>query len=340
MANIKDVAKKAGVSISTVSYSINDSPKVSKGTKKRVLTIAKELGYHPNGSARSLKMKKTNIIGLFLKELVGDYYSDVIEGVENAISQRGYDLIIASLHGGILGNAYNLLREGRVDGAIVFGTPIIPNEFIREISKKTPIVISDSDADIDTYQKGHICIIIIDNMNGASEAVSHLINLGYKKIGYISGNEGSYDNGKRFQAYRQILEENKLEFNENWVVKGGYNEIIAYNAIKDMIKKGGLPEAFFSASDQMAIGAMRAFEEFGVKIPQDIAIVGFDDIKLASIVRPPLTTVNYKRYEMGKMAVELIFDMLEGNTSRGFVTMATKLVIRESCGEKLKKHNH
>ncbi len=334
MANIKEVAKKAGVSISTVSYAMNNSPKVNINTKEKIIHIAQELGYHPNGSARSLKMRKNNIIGLFLKDFSGPYNSDIIEGVEKAVSRRGYEMIIASVHDGILGNSYNLLREGRVDGAIIFGTSVISDDFINEISTRIPIVLSDKDSDFDFNRKNYVCVIVIDNYNGAAEAVKHLISQGYRKIGYVSGSEGSFDNKKRFQAYKDILEDYNIPINKKWIIHGDYKEDTAYNAMKELIKRGDIPEAFFSANDQMAIGVMHAFEIFDLKVPKDIAIVGFDDISLASIVRPPLTTVHYERYEMGKMAVDLIFDMLEGNVNRRFVTMSTKLVVRESCGER------
>lgn len=334
MATLKDVAKKAGVAISTASYALNNDPRVSNRAKEKVLEAARKLGYRPNGIARNLKKQKTDTIGLFLNDLGGPFYSEIIRGVQEVVTSNGYDLIACSTYGGINSTAYRFFEEKRVDGAILLG-PSIPDNLIIEVAREDfPIVVLDRELHVD-----YVYNVLIDNKNGAYSAVNHLINLGYRKIGCLSGPTNSYDNQKRMEGFKKALQEKEVPFVSNWVVQGKFTEEGGYHAMKVLLTNEQLPEAIFSANDEMAIGAIKALEEAGMSVPDDVAVVGFDDIRLASYINPQLTTVAHPKYEWGTMATHMIFQALKGGVQKDAVWLSTSLVVRESCGSKKKIFN-
>jgi LacI family transcriptional regulator len=326
VATIKDVAKLAGVSISTVSYALNNSGSVSEETKKKILKAAKELQYKPNATARNLKKKKTDTIGLFLSDLGGPFYSEIMRGIQEVAYNNDYDLIVCSDYCQKNSTAYKFLKEKRVDGAIIMA-PSIQNKLIEEAGNPSfPVIVLDRE-----LQGENIYNVLIDNVNGAYLAVKHLIEQGCKNIGFLSGSGGSYDNSKRFEGYKRILTENNLIYKKEWHINGEFTENGGYEAVKVLINEGNLPEAIFSANDEMAIGAIKAFDEYGIKVPGDIAIVGFDDIKLSSYIQPKLTTVRHPKYELGLLAAHMMFKALKGEQVSKSVTLSTELIVRESC---------
>ncbi|WP_105614869.1 LacI family DNA-binding transcriptional regulator [Vallitalea okinawensis] len=328
MATIKDIAKKAGFAISTVSYALHNDPRVSEETKQKVLKVAEELNYRPNAYARNLKKQKTETIGLFLNELAGPFYNQVIKGVEEVVYSHGYDLVACSTYGGEKSTARRYLEENRVDSAIILSGASISDELILQVaSKDFPIVLLDREL------KGqHVYSVLIDNLTGAFEAMTHLIKLGYKKIGCLTGPSNSYDNEKRILGYQKALQENDLIDNPRWVIQGNFTEQGGYQAMKMMLASGELPEAIFSANDEMAIGALQALHEAEIKVPENIAIVGFDDIQLASYVNPSLTTVRHPKYELGSLAAQIVFQALQQDYFAETIVLPTKLIVRESCG--------
>lgn len=331
MTTIKDVAKKAQVAISTASYALNNSPKVSAKTRERVLKAAEELGYCPNGVARNLKKNKTETIGLFLNDLGGPFYSEIVQGVQEVVSSNGYDLVACSTYGGVDSTAYHFLQEKRVDGAILLGSSIPDDLILKAARQDFPIVVLDRE-----LQGDYVCSVLIDNSEGVCQAVNHLSKLGYRKIGYLSGPTNSYDNQQRFEGFKKALQDNDIPYISKWNVQGKFTENGGYHAVKMLLAGGQLPEAIFSANDEMAIGAMCALQEAHVRIPEDLAIVGFDDIRLASYMKPQLTTVAHPKYEWGTMATHIIFQALEGDVLTNIVRLPVELVIRESCGVNLK----
>lgn len=331
MVTIKDVASKAGVSISTTSYALNNSSRVSEKTKARILKVAQELDFHPNGTARNLKMQKTNTIGFFVNDLGGPFYSELIQGVQEIASSNGYDLIICGNYGQNDSTVNKFLMGRRVDGAIILA-PGISDDILLKVAKSNfPIIVLDRDLKAEC-----IYSVLIDNEKGAYEAVNHLVGQGYHHILYLSGPDDSYDNKKRFYGYLRTLEANSIVYDEKWYIKGKFTEQSGYNAVTKLIETGNIPEAIFSANDEMAIGAIRALENKGYKVPEDVAIVGFDDIRLSSYIQPKLTTVKHPKYELGILASHMLFRALKGEEVIQSVVLSTDLVIRESCGEKLK----
>ena len=339
MANIKDVARKAGVSISTVSYAINGSPKVSAGTRARILKIAKDLHYSPSGLAKNLKSKRTNIIGVFMDGVVGPYYGSLVLGVQEMIKASGYGVIVTIIDKAEKNYGYNLLMERWVDGAVILNAAMISRDFLKNMGRQMPLVLVDIEPEFakELSPQEKIVLVELDSAGGVRQAVQHLAGLGYKKIGYLAGLEKSFDNKIRYTAFREALAEAGLSFDDRWYYQGGYRNHFAYESLKAVLPDANLPEALFCANDEMAMGALRAFEEFNVRVPEDIAIVGFDNIDYTPLLKPSLTTISYDRYRIGEQAVKRIFEMLEGKFSPEPIRIETTLVVRESSGAKLKR---
>ncbi len=324
MVTLKDVAKKAGVAVSTASYALNNNPKISETTRNMVLTAANELDYRPNGTARNLKKQKTETIGLFLNDLAGPYYSEIIRGVQKVVSDNEYDLVVCSASGGTDSTAYKFLQERRVDGAVILAPKITDKEIYQVARTQLPVVVLDRKLESD-----YIKYVLIDNVNGSYQAVTHLINRGYKNIGFLSGPEESYDNKERYEGFSRALNDNNFLFDENLLFKGDFTEEEGYKVISKFLKNDISIDALFAANDEMAIGAIQAIKENNYQIPNDIAVVGFDDIRLSSYINPPLTTVRHPKYEMGTFATHMIFQILQGAATESIV-LPTQLINRES----------
>ena len=330
MVNIKDVAKAAGVAVSTASYALNGSSKVSEKTKEKIIQAAKELNYTPNNAARNLKTRKTNLIGLFVNTMNGPFYDMLIKGIQDVTELKEYEIIIFCDSGRKSGTSYNFLREGRVDGAIIISQNITDDQIISLSKGNLPIVVLDR-----KLTSNNLCSVTVDNTKGSVEAVKHLIDLGKKTIGFISGPENNYDNKERYKGYVETLKNNSMEVNNDFILKGKFTEESGYEAVKKYISQGKmLPDAFFSSNDEMALGAIKAFKEEGIKVPQDVAIVGFDDVLISSYISPKLTTVRRPMYELGSFSAHMLMTMLEGKPMSSTLVLSTELIIRESCGAK------
>lgn len=330
MITIKDVAKAAGVSISTTSYALNDKGNVSKEKKDNILRIAKELGYSPNGAAKNLKKQKTELIGLFVHDINGPFYNELIRGIQQVTILNGYELVVFCDSGTKKNSSYNFLSERRVDGAIIISPTIKDDEIMSLAKTGLPIVVLDREITGDK-----LCNVLVDNENGASNAVAHLIGKGYKDIAFLSGPEEIYDNKKRFEGYLRTLKANGMKFNEKLVLKGRFTETSGYDAVINYLETNKKPpEAIFSSNDEMAIGAIFALKDKGYSVPKDVAVIGFDNLVLSSYITPALTTVKRPMYEMGLLSTHTLFNMLNGGEVNKSVTLSTELVIRDSCGIK------
>ena len=323
-ATIKDVAKLAGFAVSTVSYALNNSPKISEETRKKVVRAAKELNYRPSNAARNLKKQKSETIGLFLNALGGPFYSQLIEGVQEVVAAHDYKLIVCSTFGGDNSSAHRFMREKFVDGAIIMAADIQDGLIVQLANKSFPIVVLDRELNTD-----YVHSVRIDDEQGAYDVVSHLIKLGRKKIDFLSGPVAAYDNAKRFAGYKRAMEEHGLPYSKVIKVQGRYTESTGYQSMKLMLSANRLPDAVFAANDEMAIGAIRALQEANLSVPGDVAIAGFDNIHQSSYVRPALTTVGHSRYELGAIATQSLFNTEREGKS---IVLPTELVIRQSCG--------
>ncbi|TGB02425.1 LacI family DNA-binding transcriptional regulator [Halobacillus salinus] len=329
MATIKDVAKRAGVAISTASYALNGSTKVSEATIERVLKAAKELNYQKNGFASDLKRTKTNTIALILSDMSGPYFSELIKGVQEGASGNQYDLIACSSLGGERSTATKFLREKRADGAIILANNISTSIIEESARSDMPIVVLDRDV-----ENPFAIHIEVDNKKGAYEVTEYLIQNGHETIGYISGPPESHDNEERFKGFSDALKDNNLPFQSRLKITGDFTREGGYRATKLLIAQQKLPDALFYANDEMAIGGLQAFDEKGIRVPEDISIVGFDDIQLAEYVSPPLTTVRQPKYEAGALSVHMIFQMLAGEEVDRSFHLPTEMIVRQSVKNK------
>jgi LacI family transcriptional regulator len=328
---LKDIAKLANVSVTTASYALNNRPEVSEETKKRVLDIARKYNYKPSGIARDLKMKKTETIGLILSNLAGPFYAEIINGIEEITFSNGYNLVVCSSYGGKNSTAVRYLKEKRTDGILLLTSDIEDEIILESANHNFPIVLLDRELKGD-----YIWSATVDNEKGAYKAVEHLIKLGYTNIGYFSGPNISLDNKQRYEGYKKALDTNRLKLKNEWVVHGQFTRSGGYRAAQALIAKKSFPEAIFCANDEMAIGAIEAFRDAGIKVPDQIAIVGFDDIELASYITPSLTTVKHPKYLLGSTATHMLIQALKNDFNISNIKLDTQLIIRESCGSKIR----
>jgi len=289
MITIKDVAKKAGVSISTASYALNNDSRVKKETKERIIKIAEELNYIPSGTARNLKKKKNKTIGVCVTEFGGPVWTELLEGIHTEILEQGYNLIVTS------GKSAERMLLDRQTDAVIVNDSSLPDDLIRRVSNENfPIVVLGRHVN-----HPHVYEMMIENEASAYTMTKFLLDKGYQSIGYLSGVEDAYDNLYRFKGFVKALSEINKDI--PFYYKGDFTKQSGYNTIKQIINENKvMPEALFCANDEMAIGAMDALKKSGYHIPKDIAVVGFDDIELSRYYTPPLTTIKIDRIQFGK----------------------------------------
>ena len=326
---IKTVAAKAGVSISTVSRVLNNTVYVDDEKRSRVKQAIQDLGYKPNQAARRLINKQTNSIGLILPGIYGEYFSELIKGMDNVASMNNYDFLISNLNRNnpLIEKNFNAMY-GRVDGVIIMYPSIAQKEAEDLLSYKIPTLFFNSlGADYNAN------IINVNNFDGAFKIVKHLIEHGYKKIAIIKGDERSYDAKQRLEGYRLAISEidgvnYKLEVNGNFSIESGYK------AVKEIFNNHDLPKAIFASNDAMAVGAIKALKEVNLRIPEDVAVVGFDDIPMVQYLSPRLTTIRTDLQKTGERLIKKILEIIKmGNLNDIEKTfLSYELVVRESCG--------
>ncbi|MGI6730251.1 MAG: LacI family DNA-binding transcriptional regulator [Bacilli bacterium] len=301
MATIKDIAKQAGVSIATVSYVLNNDPRIKKETAEKVLQVAEEMNYLASGIARSLKKSKTNNVLVFVPNFGGPIYQEILEEIHTTLKKLDYKMIACN---GEL--ARDMLTEKQADGAIVLDTSVSPDLLQRIAKNGFPIIDLRK-----VYEKDSPIIVKrMDGFTPALEVINLAIEEGYRKIGYMHGNEESPDNIKRYNGYLQALSEHNLE--PFCLLKGEFRERDGYLAIKAYHEsKQELPEVLFCANDEMAIGVITYLNEVGIKIPEQIKIIGFDNIQLGRFVSPSLTTIDVNRAEWSRNLAISIVDAIE-----------------------------
>ena len=329
MANIVDVALKAKVSIATVSRVVNKSPhKVNPITRERVLEAIKELDFRPNALAKGLLMKKTMTAGIIIPDISNPYYAEIVRGVQDMADHYGYAVILLNTDRNperITKHIY-FLREKAVDG-IIFSGGIIHGEKILSSLKE----LEDRVVVIGRH-KGDFSAVTIDNAGGATKATQHLIDLGHKRIGFIGGPDKSTSSKERFAGYRTALTQNDIAMDKDLIKKGDLTPMSGYAAAKEMLKRDGV-SAILTANDQMAFGAIRAAKEYGIRVPQDLSVVGFDNIPFSFYFDPPLTTVEIPMYQLGAAAMEMLVNLISGKNTEKFRWFETKLLVRDSTAK-------
>jgi LacI family transcriptional regulator len=318
MITIKDVAKRAGVSITSASYALNGTGTISAATRKRVLDAAAELNYHPNAFARHLKMRKTRTIGVFIARFGGSFYEEILEGIHDAVLKTDYELLVCPESRDVR----KMLVHRQVDGAIIFDTKIKSDLLIRLASKIFPIIVLDRNLEAE-----HILSLLVDNQQGARLAFNYLFDQGARLISFVSGAYDSYDNSERMQAFLAEADNHQIDVP---CYNGNFTEASGYEAAQTMFENSPLPEAVFCANDQMAIGLIRFLKEHQVKVPNDVAVIGFDDIPLAKFFLPPLSTIRVSRFSWGALATTQLIDFLENGNPFQPTKIPVELIQRDS----------
>jgi LacI family transcriptional regulator len=327
MANILDVALKAGVSIATVSRVVNKSDhKVNPATREKVLAAIKELDYRPNALAKGLLMKKTMTIGIIIPDISNPYYAEIVRGIQDTADLAGYAVMLHNTDGKqerIIRYIY-LLREKSVDGVIFCGGIINGYEtlsILKELKERV-VVVGRHEVDFPA--------VMVDNMGGATQAVEHLIALGHRLIGCIGGPDGSPTAVDRLTGYRNALAQNGIALDERLVKRGTWSPESGYLLARELLAGPERPTAVFSANDQMAFGVIKAAREMGLNVPQDLAVVGFDNVPPGSYFDPPLTTVEIPMYDIGVATMRMLIDLLSGEPFEKLRLFKTNLLVRGS----------
>jgi LacI family transcriptional regulator len=324
MTTIKDVAKLARVSITSASYALNNTGTISATTRKRILDAAAELNYHPNAFARNLKKPKTLTIGVFISRFSGSFYEEILEGIHDAVLKTNYELIVCPETRTIR----KILTQRQVDGAIVFDSKVESDTIIKLASRKFPIVVLDRFLEAD-----YLLPLLIDNQLGTKEAFYHLYDQGARRISFVSGALDSFDNMERMKAFLNEADKNNVTIK---CYNGNFTEQSGYDIARMIIQTNDLPDAVFCANDQMAIGFIRAMKENKLKAPEDIAIVGFDDIQIAKYMQPTLSTIGASRFLWGSLAATQLIDFLENDIPFQLYRIPTRLIERASSAKHLK----
>jgi LacI family transcriptional regulator len=330
MATIRDVAREAGVSIATISRVFNGSARVSDDTTRRVREVAERMGYWPNGAARSLITKRTHALGVLLPDLYGEFFSEVIRGIDRAARREGYHLVVSSSHADAseLFAALQTMR-GRIDGLIAMAPDLESPAAFEESATRFPIVLVNPGFDSERCAS-----VATDNVGGARAMVRHLVAAGHRDIAFIAGPANNRDAVQRLQGYRAALRELGIAPSPGLEVHGGFTESSGHEATRELLERVPRPAAVFAANDCMAVGALSALHEAGLRVPDDVAVTGFDDIAMASYLSPRLTTVRVEASRLGERAVQILFGAMQGGdgASVPHEILPTSLVVRESSG--------
>ena len=335
-ATIKDIAKELGVSYSTVSRALQDSSQIGESTKEKVRAMAKTFNYKANALARSLVLKQSEIIGVIVPDIENPYYTSFCKQLTTFLEQNTeYKVVICDSDRKTEKEKdyIEYLQEHRVAGYIMVPSGINEEYFSGLIKSGTPLVLVDSDG-----SGINVDSVMDDNYLGAKQAVQYLLDLGYRKITHIAGKKSSFASNERLQGFIDCMGENGVPKEDLSIISAGptFNDGVA--AAKIVLCMDSLPDALFVVNDMVAIGVLRHFYEQGVRIPDEIALVGFDDISMASMLPTPLTTVHQSTEALAAAAGTQLLDQIRQGLRAKSVNLrlSTKLVIRESCGARLK----
>jgi LacI family purine nucleotide synthesis repressor len=330
---IRDVAREAGVSISTVSNALNDVDVLHPETKKHVLEVAKRLNYVPNLNGKMLKSGKTKMLGFFTTSVAGPYFYTLVESMARECERLGYGLnvFVTKDRQVIMSN----ILGGRVDGAIIFEEIRVTEEDIALMEKnKIKAVFLDR-----MIQNETMGSIVFSSYEDSYKATEYLISLGHRKIAYISGVDTMFDSVQRKQGYLDALRDHGYPIDGDYVLQGYFEEEGSYNAVKMLLRQhpAKVPDAFLAGNDLSAIGCIRALVSEGFSVPEDISVVGFDDIDIAQYFSPPLTTVRNQIARQGMLAVNHLYNMIKKKEQGRIEKLAGELIVRGSTRVKIPK---
>jgi LacI family transcriptional regulator len=329
-ATIKEVAREAGVSVATVSRVFNDKGPVRTETRRRILEVAERLRYTPHGAARSLITNETHTVSVLLPDLHGEFFSEVMRGIDSTAHGSGYHLLVASSHND-RAEIKALLRamRGRVDGLIIMSPDVDAHTLESNLPESLPILLLNCLVDGTSFDS-----INIDNHGGAFGMVRHLASLGHHRIALIKGAPKNYDARERLRGYRDAVASLALDADAELEIEGDFSEEAGYRAGRRALLLAPRPSAIFATNDAMAIGCLYALREAGAGVPGDLALAGFDDIPIARYMTPPLTSVSVSIAELGARAMQRLLSSVKARNAhqRRHETLPTTLVVRGSCG--------
>jgi LacI family transcriptional regulator len=329
---IKDVAREAKVSVASVSRALNGNGGVTAETEQRIREVAARLRYIPHGAARSLITRRTNTIGALLPDLYGEFFSELIRGIDLAARARGLHLLVSSSHDGVEDAAAAMrAMQGRVDGMLIL-SPHVDAAFLRaNLPQSLPTVLLNSAVKDPAYP-----VLNIDNYAGAYAMVRHLLDAGHADVAFIGGPTDNFDARERDKGYRAAMAKFAPDVPLN-ILAGDFMEESGYRAGRELLARKARPSAVFAANDMMAVGCLYAFKEAGLDVPRDIALAGFDDIPIVRYVSPPLSTVRVRIVDLGRDALEQLAMSLERpeRAPASAQTLDCEVIVRESCGAKL-----
>jgi len=328
---IYDIAEKLEISPATVSRGLKDHPAIKKETKKRIKEMALKMGYQNNTFASNLRSRKTNTIGIIIPRINSSFMSTVISGIEHVVNSKGYNLIISQSqeqYDKEVAGATTMFNS-RVDGLLVSlasDTEKIQH-FESLLRKKIPVIFFDR-----VFEHPDCTNIVIDNTRAGYDAVTHLLDKGCRRIIYLGGSVKRNVYADRLKGYQQALAEKGIPFNDKFIIHTNLSESAGIEAAQRILQMHPRPDGVFAANDASAVACMQTLQEAGIAIPNDIAVVGFNNDPISSIVRPKLTTVNYPGYEMGQIAASTLINAINKSTASTLTTMVLKheLIVRDS----------
>jgi LacI family transcriptional regulator len=333
-ATIKDVAREAGVSVASVSRALNGGNGVTEANGQRIREVATRLSYVPHAAARSLITRRTHTIGALLPDLHGEFFTELIRGIDLAARARGLHLLVSSSHEGA-DEAAAALRamQGRVDGMLILSSRVDAAFLRANLPASVPAVLLNSAVKSKSY-----AVLNVDNYGGAYAMVQHLLAAGHAGVSFISGPPGNFDAQQRELGYREAMAKHAPHAPLD-VIVGDFTEDAGYRAGHQLVARQPRPQAVFAANDMMAVGCLYAFKDAGLVVPRDIALAGFDDIPIARYVTPSLSTVRVRIADLGRSALEHLAERLESpdQPSTSAQTLGCEIVVRESCGANLTK---
>lgn len=329
MATMKDIARLAGVSTSTVSHVINKSRFVSDEIAERVNNAAQQLNYAPSALARSLKMNRTKTIGMLVTTSTNPFFGEVVKGVERSCYHQGYNLILCNTEGDNqrMKASINTLLQKRVDGLLLMCSTLEGERLdVFDRYPDIPIVVMDWGPILFASDK------IQDNsLQGGYMAAKHLIECGHKEIGCITGPLIRHQAQMRYEGYKRALAEAGIAINPDWIVESDFECEGGYQAFEKLYQRGKLPSALFVSNDMMAMGVIQAASQRGLRVPGDLSLIGYDDVHIAKFMTPALTTIHQPKYRLGKAAVDTLLYRLENpDTTAQVVQLEPTLVVRNS----------
>lgn len=327
MTNIQDVAKEAGVSVATVSRVLNNSPSVNPDTRERVQAVIEKMHYQPNLLGRNLRRSETKMILVLLPNISNSFYSKIVQGIEDVAHKNSYNIMLCNTNLNIQREKMYLeLLNNRLADGVIFMAPELSRNDLDEIGKRFPVVQCCE------YKRGaSVSHVSIDNKLAATKIVKHLASLGHKRIGMISCYNKFVSTSEREEGYKKALQESGIEIDTELIKYGDYTFKSGLVVMKNFLNMKEKPTAIFAISDMMAIGAIKQIRANGMKIPEDIAVAGFDNINFASMYDPALTTVSQHQYDLGCTVMELLLKQIRGEVKEPQeLILDHELIIRES----------